>query len=133
MTGKNKRGGKMDFTTIKKYPSQISTAFKRFPLAAAFAIFATIAFIYVYESGHLPTEYKFSHWLMIYPIAASMIALSVSLVQESRKNSASSPISSPEPFGLPFPSLLFFTIRKVPISDRHTSNRHICLSTQPRS
>ncbi|MBO4828162.1 MAG: DUF4153 domain-containing protein [Fibrobacter sp.] len=75
----------MDFTQIKKYPSQISTAFKRFPLAAAFAIFATIAFIYVYESGHSPTEYKFSHWLMIYPIAASMIALSVSLVQESRK------------------------------------------------
>lgn len=75
----------MDFTQIKKYPSQISTAFKRFPLAAAFAIFATIAFIYVYESGLSPTEYKFSHWLMIYPIAASMIALSVSLVQESRK------------------------------------------------
>lgn len=76
----------MDFTQIKKYPSQISTAFKRFPLAVAFAIFATIAFIYVYESGLSPTEYKFSHWLMIYPIAASMIALSVSLVQESRKN-----------------------------------------------
>ena len=75
----------MDLTAIKKYPSQISTAFKRFPLAVAFAIFATIAFIYVYESGHSPTEYKFSHWLMIYPIAASMIALSVSLVQESRK------------------------------------------------
>jgi hypothetical protein len=51
----------------------------------AFAIFTTIAFIYVYESGHLPTEYKFSHWLTIYPIAATMIALSVSLVQESRK------------------------------------------------
>ena len=76
---------KMDLTAIKKYPSQISTAFKRFPLAAAFAIFTTIAFIYVYESGHLPTEYKFSHWLTIYPIAATMIALSVSLVQESRK------------------------------------------------
>ena len=75
----------MDFTAIKKYPSQISTAFKRFPLAVAFAIFTTIAFIYVYESGHLPTEYKFSHWLTIYPIAATMIALSVSLVQESRK------------------------------------------------
>ena len=75
----------MDLTAIKKYPSQISTAFKRFPLAAAFAIFTTIAFIYVYESGHLPTEYKFSHWLTIYPIAATMIALSVSLVQESRK------------------------------------------------
>ena len=75
----------MDLTAIKKYPSQISTAFKRFPPAAAFAIFMTIAFIYVYESGHLPTEYKFSHWLTIYPIAATMIALSVSLVQESRK------------------------------------------------
>ena len=75
----------MDFTAIKKYPSQITSAFKRFPLASAFAIFATIAFIYVYESGHSPTEYKTSHWLMIYPIAASMIALSVSLVQESRK------------------------------------------------
>ena len=75
----------MDLTAIKKYPSQISSAFKRFPLAVAFAIFATIAFIYVYESGLSPTEYKFSHWLMIYPIAASMIALSVSLVQESRK------------------------------------------------
>ena len=75
----------MDFTAIKKYPSQISTAFKRFPLAVTFAIFTTIAFIYVYESGHSPTEYKFSHWLMIYPIAASMIALSISLVQESRK------------------------------------------------
>ena len=75
----------MDFTAIKKYPSQITSAFKRFPIAVAFAIFTTIAFIYVYESGHSPTEYKFSHWLMIYPIAASMIALSVSLVQESRK------------------------------------------------
>ena len=75
----------MNLTAIKKYPSQISSAFKRFPLAVAFAIFTTIAFIYVYESGHSPTEYKTSHWLMIYPIAASMIALSVSLVQESPK------------------------------------------------
>ena len=75
----------MNLTAIKKYPSQISSAFKRFPLAVAFAIFTTIAFIYVYESGHSPAEYKFSHWLIIYPIAASMIALSVSLVQESRK------------------------------------------------
>ncbi len=75
----------MDLTAIKKYPSQITSAFKRFPLAVAFAIFTTIAFIYVYESGHSPAEYKTSHWLMIYPIAASMIALSVSLVQESPK------------------------------------------------
>ena len=75
----------MDLTAIKKYPSQISTAFKRFPLAVAFAIFTTIAFIYVYEGDFSSTEYKFPHWLTIYPIAATMIALSVSLIQESRK------------------------------------------------
>ena len=75
----------MDFTAIKKYPSQITSAFKRFPLAAAFAIFATIAFIYVFESHSLLTDSKLLFWLFIYPIAATMIALSVSLVQESRK------------------------------------------------
>ena len=80
----------MDFTQIKKYPSQISTAFKRFPLASAFAIFTTIAFIYVYESGHT-FNYKLSHWLLHYPIAATMIALAVSLVQESRKNTSKIP------------------------------------------
>ena len=75
----------MDFTAIKKYPSQITSAFKRFPLASAFAIFATIAFIYFYENSLSPTHSKLTYWLFIYPIAASMIALSVSLVQESRK------------------------------------------------
>ena len=80
----------MDLTAIKKYPSQISSAFKRFPLAAAFAIFATIAFIYVFESGHT-FNYKLSHWLLHYPIAATMIALAVSLVQESRKNTSKIP------------------------------------------
>ena len=80
----------MDLTAIKKYPSQISSAFKRFPLAVAFAIFATIAFIYVYESGHT-FNYKLSHWLLHYPIAATMIALAVSLVQESRKNTSKIP------------------------------------------
>ncbi len=75
----------MDFTAIKKYPSQISTAFKRFPLAVAFAIFTTIAFIYVYESHSLLTDSKLLFWLFFYPIAATMIALTISLVQESRK------------------------------------------------
>jgi len=75
----------MDFTSIKKYPSQISTAFKRFPLASAFAIFATIAFIYLFEIDYQPTKHKFAHWLSVFPILASMIALSVSLVQESLK------------------------------------------------
>ena len=75
----------MDFTKIKKYPSQISTAFKRFPLAVAFAVLATIAFIYIFESNRLPTDSKHLHWLFHYPIAAMMIALAVPLVQESRK------------------------------------------------
>lgn len=75
----------MDFTAIKKYPSQISSAFKRFPLAVAFAIFATIAFIYVFESNHELTDSKLLYWLSIYPTAATMIALTISLVQESRK------------------------------------------------
>lgn len=75
----------MDLTAIKKYPSQITSAFKRFPLAAAFAIFATIAFIYVYESHSLLTDSKLLFWLFFYPIAATMIALTISLVQESRK------------------------------------------------
>lgn len=75
----------MDLATIKKYPSQISTAFKRFPLAVAFAIFTTIAFIYFYENSHSPTHSKLTYWLFIYPIAATMIALTISLVQESRK------------------------------------------------
>ena len=75
----------MDLTAIKKYPSQISTAFKRFPLAVAFAIFATIAFIYVFESNHELTDSKLLYWLSIYPTAATMIALTISLVQESRK------------------------------------------------
>ena len=80
----------MDLTAIKKYPSQISSAFKRFPLAVAFAIFATIAFIYVFENSHT-FNYKLSHWLLHYPIAATMIALAVSLVQESRKNTSKIP------------------------------------------
>ena len=75
----------MDFTAIKKYPSQISTAFKRFPLAAAFAIFTTIAFIYVFESYDSINYSKLTYWLFIYPITATMIALTISLVQESRK------------------------------------------------
>lgn len=81
----------MDFTAIKKYPSQISTAFRRFPLASALAIFTTIAFIYFYENSHSPTHSKLNYWLFIYPIAATMIALTISLVQESRKKFSTIP------------------------------------------
>ena len=91
-----KRRDKMDFTAIKKYPSQISTAFKRFPLAVAFAIFTTIAFIcnceYIIGSLSLSiSDNKLTYWLSIYPIAATMIALTISLVQESRKKFSITP------------------------------------------
>jgi len=76
----------MDFTAIKKYPSQISTAFRRFPLASALAIFTSIAFIYVAERSNSPFTHRFEHWLLVYPIAAMLISLTVSLVQESRQN-----------------------------------------------
>ena len=80
----------MVLATIKKYPSQITSAFKRFPLAVAFAIFTTIAFIcnceYIIGSLSLSiSDNKLTYWLSIYPIAATMIALTISLVQESRK------------------------------------------------
>ena len=79
----------MDLTAIKKYPSQISSAFKRFPLAVAFAIFTTIAFIctgeYVVSYRRSIPDNELSYWLSIYPMAATMIALTISLVQESRK------------------------------------------------
>ena len=76
----------MDLTAIKKYPSQISTAFKRFPLASAFAIFASVAFIYDIKCSNSPFTNRLEHWLLIYPIAAMLISLAVSLVQESRQS-----------------------------------------------
>ena len=78
----------MDLTKFKKYPSQISTAFKRFPLASALAIFSTIAFFIVYEGLETTSEQsaRFLLWLSIYPIAAMFVALETSLVQESLKN-----------------------------------------------
>lgn len=76
----------MGFEKIKKYPSQISSAFKRFPLASALAIFTSIAFICVAERSNSPLTHRFEHWLLVYPIAAMLISLTVSLVQESRQN-----------------------------------------------
>ena len=81
----------MDFTKIKKYPSQISTAFKRFPLAVALAVFSSIAFIWIFENDLHTFNYKVFLWLSHYPIAATILALTVSLVQESRKNTSKIP------------------------------------------
>ena len=78
----------MDFTKIKKYPSQISATFKRFPLATAFAFFTFIAYIINYEcvSSFSGDDVKTFVWLGIYPIAAMLIALATSLFQESQKS-----------------------------------------------
>jgi len=83
----------MDFEKFKKYPSQISTAFKRFPLASTLAIFTFYAFLIIYETG--PSYYDSSAktfvWLSIYPIAAMLIAAATTLFQESRKSSSKTP------------------------------------------
>ena len=75
---------------FKKYPSQISSAFKRFPVASAFALFTfftliidTEFFEYI-DTASSPTT-KLLIWFGIYPIAAILISLTTSLVQESLK------------------------------------------------
>jgi hypothetical protein len=83
----------MDFTAIKKYPSQISTAFKRFPLASALAIFTFYAFATNCElapsfSSHSVRPFV---WLSIYPIAAMLIAIATTLFQESQKSTSNIP------------------------------------------
>lgn len=83
--------------SIKKFPSQISSAFKRFPLAIAFAFLTSVAFIFCVDGlpKVFPTRSTFSQildiWLLIYPVAAMLIALATSLIQESRKSTRKMP------------------------------------------
>ena len=83
--------------TLKEYPSLILNAFKRFPLAIAFAILSSIAIIFdsVELSKLFPQKTTFNQsldlWLCIYPIAAMLIALATSLIQESRKSTRKAP------------------------------------------
>ena len=83
----------MDFTAIKKYPSQISSAFKRFPLAVAMALFTFIALVTDTEFAQFGNDHftRLFVWLAIYPIAAMLTALATSLVQESRKSTNARP------------------------------------------
>ncbi len=83
----------MDLATIKKYPSQISTAFKRFPLASALAFFTFIALVTDTEFAQFGNDHftRLFVWLAIYPIAAMLTALATSLVQESRKSANARP------------------------------------------
>ena len=82
---------------LKKYPSLILAAFKRFPLAIAFAFLTSVAFIFCVDGlpKVFPTRTTFSQildiWLLIYPVAAMLIALATSLIQESRKSTRKMP------------------------------------------
>ena len=83
----------MVLTAIKKYPNQISSAFKRFPLASLFAFFTFIALV---AESEFITAFSGDHtkpfiWLAIYPIAALLIALATSLIQESRNSTSIRP------------------------------------------
>ena len=82
----------MVLDAFKKYPSQISSAFRRFPVASALSLLLFISlvidteflnFIDTVQGARLA---RFLIWLGFYPIAAILISLATSLVQESLKN-----------------------------------------------
>ena len=88
----------MVLAAFKKYPSQISSAFRRFPVATAFAILTFIASIFnseyidLLDSNLFSPEntggflFHFYVWFCFYPPAALLVSLATSLVQESLKN-----------------------------------------------
>ena len=82
---------------LKEYPTLILAAFKRFPLAIAFAFLTSVAFIFCVDGlpKLFPTRTTFSRildfWLLISPVAAMLIALTTSLIQESRKSTRKMP------------------------------------------
>ena len=79
----------MVLDAFKKYPSQISSAFRRFPVASALAFFTFFALVYSTEHTEIFERLagmRFLAWLGIYPVAAMLISLTTSLVQESLKN-----------------------------------------------
>ena len=84
----------MVLDAFKKYPSQISSAFRRFPVASALALFTFFALVYSTEHTEIFDRLagmRFLAWLGIYPIAAMLISLTTSLVQESLKNESRLP------------------------------------------
>lgn len=83
------------FKLLKEYPSLIRNAFKRFPLAIAFAFLSSIAFSYLFtiRDYNLVSirDHLFPFWATFYPVAAMLIALTTSLIQESRKSTRKTP------------------------------------------
>ena len=84
----------MVLDAFKKYPSQISSAFRRFPVASALAFFTFFALVYSTEHTEIFERLagmRFLAWLGIYPVAAMLISLMTSLVQESLKSESRLP------------------------------------------
>lgn len=84
----------MVLDAFKKYPSQVSSAFRRFPVASALAFFTFFALVYSTEHTEIFERLagmRFLAWLGIYPVAAMLISLTTSLVQESLKNESKLP------------------------------------------
>ena len=84
----------MVLDTFKKYPSQISGAFRRFPVASALAVFSTLAFIFSNEIAPSRIEqegHSFCFWLVLYPVGAMLLSIITTLVQEARKNTSKVP------------------------------------------
>lgn len=101
----------MNLSAIKKYPSQISSAFKRFPLASSFTVLTFLALVIDTEFANFFSS-SFARlflWLGIYPIAATIIALTTALVQESRKNTSQAPQAIASGSWLALSIILVFT------------------------
>lgn len=87
----------MVLDAFKKYPSQISSAFRRFPVASALSFVWFAALIIDTEFfGYIDfflgsTIGQFLIWLGIYPVAAMLISITTSLVQESLNNRSKVP------------------------------------------
>ena len=84
----------MVLDAFKKYPSQVSSAFRRFPVASALAFFTFFALVYSTEHTEIFERLagmRVLAWLGIYPVAAMLISLTTSLVQESLKNESKLP------------------------------------------
>ena len=93
----------MVLDAFKKYPSQISSAFRRFPVATALAFFTFFAYVACTELTGIITDFSRDNsyiehmllqlilWLGTFPVAAMLISLTTSLVQESLKTSSKVP------------------------------------------
>lgn len=83
------------FKLLKECPTLILAAFKRFPLAIAFAFLSTFAFMYIFAVKDYDLisvrANLFTLWVTIYPVAAMLISLTTSLIQESRKSTRKMP------------------------------------------